>query len=122
VGKMSECLGELDLNRVAKSALDEFDHEIASLEPELCVPFNQAAMRLEAELLTIYKFVVQIVRREEDLSKVASCWGTMVLQCDAFGRKLYDLSVAHPECGAGYYYDRVLDLRNKCQRLQKMHT
>ncbi len=23
---------------------------------------------------------------------------------------------------AGFYYDRVLDLRNKCQRLQQMHS
>ena len=119
---MTECLGESDLNLLAKSTLDEFDREIASLEPELCVPFNQAAMRLEGELLTIYKFVVQIVRREEDLNKVASWWGTMVLQCDAFGGKLHGLSVAHPACGAEFYYDRVLDLRNKCQRLQQMHS
>src|SRR2546427_10138 len=64
---MTECLGESDLKLLAKSTLDEFDQEIASLEPELCLPFNQAAMRLEGELLTIYKFVVQIVRREEVL-------------------------------------------------------
>ena len=69
---MTECLAESDLNLLAKTTLDEFDQEIASLEPELCVPFNQASLRLEGELLTIYKFVVQIVRREDDLHKVAS--------------------------------------------------
>ena len=119
---MTECLAESDLNVLAKSTLDEFDEEIASLEPELCVPFNQAAMRLEAELLTIYKFVVQIVRREDDLEKVASWWATMVSQCDAFARRLHKLSVDRPLCGAEFYYDRVLDLRNKCQRLQRMHS
>jgi len=118
---MTECLGESDLKLLAKSTLDEFDQEIASLEPELCLPFNQAAMRLEGELLTIYKFVVQIVRREDDLNKVASWWATMVFQCDEFAKRLQNLSVAHPLCRAEFYYDRVLDLRNKCQRLQQMH-
>ena len=118
---MTECLGESDLKLLAQSTLDEFDQAIASLEPELCVPFNQAAMRLEGELLTIYKFVVQIVRRVDELDKVASWWATMVSQCDAFARRLHDLSVKHPACGAAFYYDRVLDLRNKCQRLQQMH-
>src|SRR6266850_7202037 len=53
VRKMTECLGESDLNLLAKSTLEEFDQEIASLQPELCVPFNQAAMRLEGELLIL---------------------------------------------------------------------
>ena len=118
---MTECLGESDLRLLAKTTLDEFDHEVATLEPVLCVPFNLAAMRFEGELLTIYKFVVQLARREDDLDKVASWWGTMVAQCDEFAKRLHNLSVAHPACGAGFYYDRVLDLRNKCQRLQQMH-
>ena len=118
---MTECLAESDVRALAKSTLDDFDQEVATLAPELCIPFNQAAMRLEGDLLTIYKFVVKIVRREDDLDKVASWWGTMVSQCDEFGKRLHSLSVAHPECGAGFYYDRVLDLRNKCQRLQQMH-
>src|SRR2546427_2738095 len=100
---MTECLGESDLNLLAKSTLAEFDQEIASLEPKLCVPFNQAAMRLEGELLTIYKFVVQLVRREEDLDKVASWWATMVSQCDEFAKRLHRLSVVHPACGAEFY-------------------
>src|ERR1017187_2257038 len=119
---MTECLGESDVTELANSTLAEFDQEIATLAPELCVPFNQAAMRLEGELLTIYKFVVRIVRREDDLEKVASWWRTMVSRCDEFAKRLRDLSVAHPACGAGFFYDRVLDLRNKCQRLQEMHS
>ena len=119
---MTECLGESDLNLLAKSTSDEFDREIASLQPELCVPFYQAAMRLEGGLQTIDKFVVRIVRREDDLNKVASWWATMVSQCDMFAGRLHDLSIAHPACGAEFYYDRVLDLRNKCQRLQQMHS
>ena len=91
---MTECLGESDVTELANSTLAEFDQEIATLAPELCVPFNQAAMRLEGELLTIYEFA----------------------------KRLHDLSVSHPACGAGFFYDRVLDLRNKCQRLQEMHS
>jgi len=85
------------------------------------MPFNEAAARLEAQLLTIYKFVVQFVRREDDLEKVAGWWGTMVSQCDEFAKRLHQLSLAHPDCGAAFFYDRVLDLRNRCQRLHQMH-
>lgn len=93
---MTECLDESDLNLLAQSTLEEFDLEIAGLKPELSAPFNQAAMRLEGELLTIYKFVVQIVKREDNLDKVARWWATMVAQCDAFAGRLHQLAVAQP--------------------------
>jgi len=118
---MTECVTELDLKVLAESTLEAFDQEVATLPQDVCVPFNEAAARLEGQLLTIYKFVAQFVRREEDLDKVAGWWGTMVSQCDEFAKRLNQLSLAHPECGAGFFYDRVLDLRNRCQRLHQMH-
>jgi hypothetical protein len=45
----------------------------------------------------------------------------MVPQCDEFAKRLDALRLAHPECGAALFYDRVLDLRNKCQPLRQMH-
>ena len=119
---MTECLAESDVRELAKATLSAFDEHVASLSPDLCVPFNQAAMRLEAELLTIYKFVVQIVRKEDDLHRIAGWWSTMVAQCDQFDQRLHDLADSHPDCGADFFYDRVFDLRNKCQRLQAMHS
>jgi len=44
---MTECLAESDVKELAESMLAGFDQEVASLPQELCVPFNQAAMRLE---------------------------------------------------------------------------
>jgi hypothetical protein len=119
---MTECLTESDVKMLAESTLTAFEAEVATLPQDVCVPFNEAAARLEAQLLTIYKFVVQFVRREDDLEKVAGWWGTMVSQCDEFAKRLHQLSLAHPDCGAGFFYDRVLDLRNKCQRLHQMHA
>ena len=119
---ITACLGQSNVKELAESTLAAFDQDVAAIPPDLSVPFNQAAMRLEAELLTIYKFVVRIVRREDDLARIAEWWGTMVAQCDAFAKRLQDLSVAHPACGAGFFYDRVLDLRNKCLRLREMHS
>ena len=119
---MTECLTESDVKILAESTLAAFDEEVAALPQEVCVPFNEAAARLEAQLLTIYKFVVQFVRREEDLEKVAGWWGTMVSQCDEFAKRLRQLSLAHPNCGAEFFHDRVLDLRNRCQRLHQMHS
>jgi len=119
---MTKCLTETDVKILAESTLTAFDEEVASLPQEVCVPFNEAAGRLEAQLLTIYKFVVQLVRREEDLEIVAGWWVTMVSQCDEFAKRLRKLSLAHPNCGADFFYDRVLDLRNRCQRLHQMHS
>jgi hypothetical protein len=119
---MTECLTELDVKVLAESTLAAFEQEVATLPQDVYVPFNEAAARLEAQLLTIYQFVAQFVRREEDLGKIAVWWGTMVSQCDEFAKRLNQLSLAHPECGAGFFYDRVLDLRNKCHRLHQMHS
>lgn len=118
---MTRCLGESDVTELAEATLSQFDQQVAALPADLGMPFYQAAMRLEAELLTIYKFVVRLVRNEDDLERVAGWWGTMVSQCDQFSKRLHDLSQAHPSCGAEIFHDRVFDLRNKCQRLQKMH-
>jgi hypothetical protein len=119
---MTECLGESDVNELAQAALTDFDQEVASLSEELCVSFNQAAGQLEAGLLNLYRVVAKLVRKEDDLGRIADWWGTMVSQCDEFAKKLHDLSLAHPACGAGFYYDRVLDLRTRCKRLQQMHS
>jgi hypothetical protein len=119
---MTECLGESDVNELAQAALTDFDQEVASLPGDLCVPFNQAAGQLEAGLLIVYRVVAKLVRKEDDLGRIAEWWGTMVSQCDEFAKRLRDLSLAHPACTAEFYYDRVLDLRNKCKRLQQMHS
>ncbi len=119
---MTECYSETDVKELAQSTLAEFEQEVAGLSQELCAPFNAAAKALEGQLLTIYKVVVQNVRREEDLEKIAKWWGTMMAQCDEFAKRLHDLACSHPDCGAEFFYDRVLDLRNKCQRLRQMHS
>ena len=119
---MTECSCEAAVKELGESTLTEFDREVAGVAPDFCAPFNVAASRLEGQLLMIYKTVVQSVRREEDLDKTARCWGAMVKQCDEFAKRLHDLSVSHPGCGADFFYDRVLDLRNRCHRLQEMHS
>jgi hypothetical protein len=118
---MSDCVAELHLRELGESAVADCDRWIASIPPDLSAPFNIAAMRLEDELIRIYKQVVFCVREESDLQKVASWWGFMVGMSDFFAERVSRLKVAHPACGAESYYDRILDLRNKCQRLQEMH-
>ena len=119
---MTECSCEAAVTELGESTLTEFDREVPGVAADLCAPFNVAASRLEGQLLTIYRTVVQSVRCEEDMDKIARCWGAMVKQCDEFAKRLHDLSVSHPGCGANLFSDRVLDLRNRCQRLQEMHS
>jgi hypothetical protein len=118
---MSDCVTDSHLQELGDSAVADSDRRIAGFPRDLCVPFYMEAMRLENELLTIYKMVVLCVRREADLVKVASSWGVMVGICDRFADRMSRLKNDHPTCGAESYYDRILDLRNKCRRLQEMH-
>jgi hypothetical protein len=119
---MKSCLAESDLQNLGNEMLQGFDRRVAAIPKDLCAPFHSEARQLETELLTIYKFVALAARREEDLSQVARAWGMMVTVCDQSAKHLNVLVEQHPYCGADAYYDRVLDLRNKCHRLQQMHS
>jgi hypothetical protein len=119
---MKECLKDSDLLELTEESLASFDQRLARIPEELCAPFHQEARQLDAELLTLYRVVVLCTKREDDLERVSRWWGTMVRVCDAFALRLGKLVESHPACGAEQYYDRVLELRSKCLRLQKMHS
>jgi hypothetical protein len=119
---MKECLTDLDVLELSKGSLSSFEQRISTIPKELCAPFHDEARQLETELLTVYRVVVLCTKREEDLDKVSKWWATMVRVCDDFASRLNDLVKGHPGCGAEQYYDKVLELRSKCLRLQKMHS
>jgi hypothetical protein len=119
---MSSCLPDCDLQELGDAVLSGFGDRVSAIPKDLCVPFYDQAGRLEAELLMIHKLVVICVRKEEDLSVVAAKWAWMAKMCDESAKRLNTLSIEHPLCGAGVYYDRILDLRAKCLRLEKMHS
>ncbi|MGH7952524.1 MAG: hypothetical protein ACREFE_11485, partial [Limisphaerales bacterium] len=119
---MNSCFAESDLQNLGNEMLESFVRRVAAIPGNLCAPFHSEARQLETELLTIYKFVALSARRTEDLAQIAKSWGMMVKVCDESAQKLNALVQQHPYCGANSYYDRVLDLRNKCLRLQQMHS
>lgn len=106
---------------LGESAVAEFEQRIANIPSELCSAFNVAAMRLQDELVRLYKLVALCARSEENLDKVASLWEFMEGMCDRFAHELSKLDTEHPACGADLYYNQILDLRNKCRRLGEMH-
>jgi hypothetical protein len=122
ITSMSNCPTSDDLREVGNAMIGAFDKRVATLPKDLCGPFHQEARQLESELLTVYKMLIVHVRREQDLAVIAVIWETMVGICDAVAKKLNELTAACPPSGAEIYYDRVLDLRNKCSRLQMMHS
>jgi hypothetical protein len=119
---VSGCLSISGIEELGESALVDFDKRVASLPKDLCAPFHQEARQLETELVTIYKMTALCCKEEDDLAKVSAMWGAMVNICDGSAKRLGELARQHPSCGADWYYDRMLDLRNKCLRLQKMHN
>ena len=118
---MADCISISSIEELGQSVLVDFDKRVASLPEQLSAPFHQEARQLEAELLTIYKMTALCAKEEEDLAKISALWGAMVDICDGSTKRLGELTNRHPQCGAEWYYDRMLDLRNKCLRLQKMH-
>jgi hypothetical protein len=110
------------LQELGESTVADFDRRIASLPAGLSAPIHEEAARLESELLVIYKMVALGARAEADLNKVASAWAGMVEICGVFASRLLTLCKAHPGCGAEAFHDRVLDLRNKCRRLEQLHS
>ncbi len=119
---MQNCVQESDLRAIGEEVLTDFERRVGSLNKDLCAPFQAEARQLEAELLTIYRFIALGAKREPDLDRVAALWGVMVGLCDEFTKRLSELKERHPYCGADFYHDRVLDLRSKCRRLQEMHS
>lgn len=110
------------VSELAAGALSRFDKAVRSLPDSLCAEFFAEARILQAELLLIYRLVALCVRDEDDLDKVAEMWGLMVKVCDDFAGTLGHLKQTHPACGAGLFYDQILDLRNKCRRLEELHS
>ena len=115
------CPDVADLQELSRAPLLQFGRRVAALPADLCAPFHDEARQLETELVGIYRFVALCTRNEEALDRVAQLWGMMVQICDDVARELRKLVDRHPHCGAECYYDRTLDLRNKCQRLLEMH-
>ena len=115
------CFTESDVQELGRTVLAEFDRRFLALPEDLCAPFHDEARQLETELMSLYRATVMCVRREEDINRVAARWGEMVEICEGCLTRLAKVSEKHPGCGASLYYDRVLELRSKCQRLQEMH-
>jgi hypothetical protein len=115
------CIENKDLRELGESAVADYDRRIAGIPADLSAPFNMEAMRLQDELLRLYKLVVMCVRSEPNVESVASLWSVVVDVCDVSADRLSKLKIAHPASAAEIYYDKILDLRNKCRRLQEMH-
>ncbi len=118
---MSACFDTSDVLELSRATLDEANRRLSEIPADLCAPFYAEASNLEQQLLGVYRTVALCVRKEQDLEKIAAWWEAMTKACDEFAGRLAKLSEEHPECGSEFFYDRVLDLWNKCQRLQEMH-
>ena len=118
---MSACFDTADVLELSRATLAEANRRLSEIPADLCAPFCAEASNLEQQLLGVYRTVVLCVRKEDDLEKIANWWRAMTEACDEFAARLGKLREEHPQCGSEFFYDRVLDLRNKCQRLQEMH-
>ena len=119
---MSSCFDTSDILELSRATLEETERRLSEIPVDLCAPFYAEASNLEQQLLGVYRTVALCVRKEEDLKRIAAWWQAMTKVCDEFAARLGKLSQEHPQCGSEFFYDRVLDLRNKCQRLQEMHA
>jgi hypothetical protein len=119
---MSACFDTKDVQELSNATLAESDKRLSTIPADMCAPFFAEASNLQQQLLSVYRTVVLCVRKEDDVDRVGGWWQIMVEVCDQFARRLLALHRDHPNCGAGMFYDAVLDLRNRCQRLREMHS
>ncbi len=109
-----------DITAIKDSALKVFDNSIAAADSSECWGVNDAVTRLETQLLQLYGIVVLALKHEEDLAVIAQNWGNMVTVCDDVALKIGSLGEEHPYCSVSH--DKILDLRNRCARLQNLHS
>lgn len=118
---MSACFDQADVVELSRMTLAESEKRLSRITENRCALFYEEARSLEVELLSMYRTVAVCVRKESDIGSVQQWWNTMKDVCDWFAARLSELQKKHPQCGADTFYDRVLDLRNRCQRLAEMH-
>ena len=106
-----------DLERIRDTALQEFEQRVNAADPGISVDLEVA--RLESQLLQLYRLAAMAARREETLEQTSALWAVVVGICDAFALKVSARCAQQPLCSAAH--DRILDLRNKCRRLQDLH-
>jgi hypothetical protein len=119
---MSACFDQTDVFTLSQATLSESTKRLGTLSQDQCTGFYEEARSLELELLAVYRMVALCAKKEDDLEHVSDWWKAMTNVCDSFAKSLHTLHEKHPSCGAKLFYDRVLDLRNKCQRLAEMHS
>jgi hypothetical protein len=119
---MSACFDQTDVFTLSEATLTESTRRLGTLSEDQCSAFFEEARSLELELLSVYRMVALCAKKEDNLEHVAEWWKAMTDVCDSFAKTLHTLHSKHPSCGANFFYDRVLDLRNKCQRLAEMHS
>lgn len=119
---VSACVTPESLSRIADDALEQFDAKVAEIPPDLCAPFNEVASNLLAELKQAYRFVATIARDSDDLDQISELWAAMEGFCGSYAERLAKLHECHPFCVAGQFYDRVLDIKNRCKRLAELHA
>jgi len=107
---------------LSTATLAESEKRLNGIPADLCAPFYAEAGNILQQLLGVYRTVALCVRKEDDVDRVGEWWKVMVEVCDTFGTRLHALTQEHPHCGAVVFYDQVLDLRNRCERLREMHA
>ena len=81
------------------------------------VPSLEAA-RIEERVLSIYRVAAMSAKTTGD-DDVAGIWHAMAEVCDHACKLLTELKSRSPQCGVSH--DRILDIRNRCQRLAEWH-
>jgi hypothetical protein len=77
------------------------------------------AARIEERVLSIYRVAAMSAKTAAD-DDVAGIWQAMAEVCDHACKLLTTLKGRWPQCGVSH--DRILDIRNRCQRLAEWHS
>jgi hypothetical protein len=106
---------------VWRGTVQEFDESLRSFPLDTCSQIQDAAIRIESAIKVVYRVTALEARSVDDMEAISNLWGAMAQICREAVKRLTSLTEKSRDCGVGIYVDRILDLSNKCQRLQEMH-
>ena len=108
-----------DLDTIKNNALKKFEERVGSAK-ENREEIEREVFKLESQLEQLYSFTAAAARREQDVSKTAELWDSLVKTCDSFAGRIFQLSQQYSLGTAAY--DSILDIRSAAEELRVLHS
>jgi hypothetical protein len=106
----------LELSELRSANEQALDHLSRSTEAQ----FDGQLAEIENFLLSIYRFAVLAVRREQDMARAAAAWRETLDVIDAAAKRVQRLAAKH--AGVHPSLDRILEIRHAASEMLALYA